>query len=291
MTPADCACLVGERLLELTAQAETYPDLREAMNYSLQAGGKRIRPVLHMLSAGMFGAGAEDSLDTACAIEMIHTYSLIHDDLPAMDDDELRRGRPTSHVVFGEALAILAGDALLSYALEILTRSALAPGHDPVRYLVAMDLITAGAGVSGMLAGQTADVQLEGQLLSREQLSYIHERKTGALIAAAAASGAAIAGASQEEIAKLQAFGASIGLAFQIVDDVLDVEGTPEVLGKHPGKDRRSDKYTFVSAYGVDASRRMAEEYTDRAVASIAPFGEAAKPLIALAFDMARRDR
>lgn len=282
------AKMVNSRLRELAADAATYPRLREAMSYSLLAGGKRIRPVLHLMANAVFGGEPEDCLDLACAIEMVHTYSLIHDDLPAMDNDSLRRGRPTNHVIFGDAVAILAGDALLSYAFETMLRTAASKGTD--RYLRAVRLIAEGCGVSGMLAGQAADVCLEGTKLTSEQIDYIHARKTGALITASVASGAAAAGAAEDSIRAMRLFGDEIGLAFQIVDDVLDVTGTAEVLGKNPGKDQGAGKCTFVTLYGVDGARQMARECTQRAADRVRTFGSAAEPLAQLAEDILRRD-
>lgn len=290
MTREECIQAVNIRLEKLIGCADTYPELRDAMRYSLQAGGKRIRPVLHILSNAAFGGSLEACLDMACAIEMVHTYSLIHDDLPAMDNDNLRRGVPTNHVMFGEAMAILAGDALLSFAFETMLARALSAGEQ-ARYLRAVQVIAEGSGAQGMVAGQAADISLEGQDISSEQLEYIHARKTGALITASVVSGAELAGADDSDLRKIRAYGDDIGAAFQIIDDILDVEGSAHTLGKHPGKDIGAGKCTFVSLYGIEEARRIAGERTTRAADVIRSVGPRAEPLATLAEDILKRDR
>jgi geranylgeranyl diphosphate synthase type II len=259
--------------------------IAEPMRYSLFAGGKRLRPILALAAAETVGADPEEALalalPAACALELIHTYSLVHDDLPAMDDDTLRRGRPTSHVVYGEGMAILAGDGLLTEAFALLARS-IPPSalHPPppdlaerVRRTIA--LIGAAAGACGMVGGQAIDLQAVGtaRLASIEALRDMHARKTGALIRASATTGAIMGGGTEEEIAAIQGYGASIGLAFQIVDDILDVEGASADLGKTAGKDAAAGKPTYPALLGLDASRRLAAETMDEALGALAPAG------------------
>lgn len=292
MNHAEIVPLVNDRLSELIDAAPTYDRLREAMRYSISAGGKRLRPSLHILTNAMLGGSVAECLDMACAIEMIHTYSLIHDDLPAMDNDTLRRGRPTNHVVFGEAMAILAGDALLSYAFEVMLRNAAARAGGTDRHLMAMNAVANGCGTGGMLAGQAADISLEGEQMGLEQLEYVHGTKTGALITSSIVSGALLAGADDEQIAALRAFGTNLGLAFQITDDVLDAVGDADVLGKTPGKDSEAGKCTFASVYGVDGARKIASQTMDRALVALGYFPpDAAAPLTDLAVAIGRRDR
>lgn len=282
--------LVSERLGALMARMCEPGLLRDAMSYSLLCGGKRLRPALCLLSAGMYG-DREKALDFACAIEMIHTYSLIHDDLPAMDNDVLRRGKPTNHVVFGEGFALLAGDGLLNCAYEVMLRGAREDGGGGLDWLRAMHIVASAAGVTGMIAGQAADMAFEGKDLHEEALRYIHERKTGALIKASVTSGAALLGAGAEDIDALGRYGECIGLVFQIVDDILDVEGSAENLGKSVGKDKDSGKLTFARAYGVGESRRIARSLTDEALLALARFGDRALPLAAAARQLLERDR
>lgn len=246
--------------------------LHRAMRYSLLAGGKRLRPALVLASGEAFGAAADDLMPAACAIEMIHTYSLIHDDLPAMDNDDLRRGRPTCHKAFGEAVAILAGDALLTQAFRVL--AADAPRRDPAKQVrVIREIATAAGSVEGMIGGQTADIENEGKQVDAETLEYIHRSKTGALITAPVVVGGIIAGANDDQLAKLRAYGERIGLAFQIADDILDVTSTSERLGKTPGKDRAASKATYPSIHGIEASERRARELVDEAVEIVSSLG------------------
>ena len=250
------AAIVEKRIAELLIEFCDKGVLLNAMNYSLTAGGKRLRPALCLMTAGMFDS-SEEALDFACCLEMIHTYSLIHDDLPAMDDDTLRRGKPTNHVVYGEGMAILAGDGLLNLAFEIMSdRVAQADTGNAVKYAKAMSIVAKACGVRGMIAGQAADLEYEGKEKSEEILSYIHEKKTAEMIKASVLCGAVIGGADNEQINKLEQYGKSIGLVFQIVDDILDVSGDESSLGKSIGKDEAAGKQTFVSLYGIDQFKR-----------------------------------
>lgn len=282
------AQLVDRRLNALLDERCEPGLLKDAMSYSLKAGGKRLRPVLCMLSAGMFG-DRRSALDIACAIEMIHTYSLIHDDLPCMDNDVLRRGKPTNHVVFGEAQALLAGDGLLSGAFEVMLKLALNEKH--LNVMCAMDIIAGAAGVKGMIAGQSADLEFEGKDVDEQVLHYIHERKTAAMIRASVAAGAALMHAEEDDLRLLDTYGSCMGLVFQIVDDILDEEGDAGKLGKSTGKDKDADKMTFARVYGIEASRRIAKEKTDEAVSALQRFGDRAFALTALAQAMLTRDR
>ncbi len=236
----------------------------EAMNYSLSAGGKRLRASL-LLQAYRSLAGAVDAaLPFAAAVELIHCYSLIHDDLPAMDDDDLRRGKPTNHVVFGEAMAILAGDGLLNYAFELMLSSA-ADSDVPQRAIAAMAELAEGAGYRGMLGGQVTDILSENKPIDGATLDYIHRHKTAALIAAALTAGAKLGGADRQQVESYRNYGENLGMAFQIVDDILDVTGDAAQLGKPIGSDAQSRKNTYVSLHGLTKSRRMAQHYADAA--------------------------
>jgi geranylgeranyl diphosphate synthase type II len=239
--------------------------LHEAMRYSLFAGGKRLRSVLTLATGEAFGAKAEDLMPPACAIEMIHTYSLIHDDLPAMDNDDLRRGRPTCHKAFGEATAILAGDALLTQAFLVLSWEH--PRSDSTRQVrVIYEIATAAGTVNALIGGQAADLENEGKSVTADTLNYIHRSKTGAMIRASVVTGGILAGATDLQIERLGQYGNRIGLAFQICDDILDVTSTSERLGKTAGKDEASLKATFPAVHGLEASRRRAEQLIDEAV-------------------------
>lgn len=253
--------------------------LVEAMGYSLFAGGKRVRPGLVFAAGRLFGAPDERLAPPAAAMECVHTFSLIHDDLPAMDDDDLRRGRPTNHKVYGEAMAILAGDALVTFAFEILT------GHiADARLAAAMvgELATA-TGPSGMIGGQVADMEGEHQELSEANVRYVHERKTAALLAASCRLGALAAGATDADIKAVGRFGYHLGLAFQLADDALDATATAEQLGKRAGKDTQAGKQTMVRLFGVEATMRAARQQVEEALACLEPYGEPAEPLRALA--------
>ena len=276
----------------LTGTLESIGDIPEkllaAMEYSLTAGGKRIRPVLLLAACEMAGGKAEDVLPFACALEMIHTYSLIHDDLPAMDNDDLRRGKPTNHKVFGEAVAILAGDGLLNAAAELMARGALE--RKDQRGLRAMEAVMRHAGVTGMIAGQVYDLSAEGKKPAQEELKRIHAHKTADLLQAPMEAGLALAGASEEIIANGVAYGYHFGMAFQMVDDLLDVVGDASLLGKKTGMDAEMDKMTWVSLRGVDGTREDARREAEAAVAA----AERMKPLdaaffVQLATDMLNR--
>ena len=281
--------------LQINARLEKYielvpgcpPKLQESMAYSLLAGGKRLRPMLVLLASEACGSNAEDALPAACALEMVHTYSLIHDDLPAMDDDDLRRGRPTNHVVFGEALAILAGDGLLTLAFEIIARD-IHPGH--VAAACCADLARA-AGMVGMVGGQVADLEAEGGGIdSLEQLEGIHRRKTGELLSSALTLGARVAQASSEHLAALAVYGQCLGLAFQITDDLLDIRGDKEIMGKAVKKDAAHGKLTYPSLLGEEASVVRARSLVTEACRSITPLGERGRRLEALAQFVLERD-
>lgn len=257
----------------------------ESMRYSLFGGGKRIRPILCLAAAEAVTEREQAyrcALPVACAFECIHTYSLIHDDLPAMDDDDLRRGQPTNHTVYGEAAAILAGDGLLTYAFDILSSDATAAIGDATRLSI-IQTIARAAGPLGMVGGQSLDMIYAGKQVGYDELRTIHRSKTGALITAAVLCGGLVAGASEEQLEKLQNYGDNIGLAFQIVDDLLDVEATTEQLGKTAGSDVRSDKVTYPSLFGRETSRTMAREAVQNAGAALLSFDAKADPLRSLA--------
>ena len=244
------------------------PDrLLEAMKYSLEAGGKRLRPVMLLAACEMAGGDPETALPFACAIEMIHTYSLIHDDLPAMDNDDLRRGKPTNHKVFGEDLAILAGDGLLNAAAELMARAALRMGD--LRGIRAMEIIMRHAGVTGMIAGQTRDVLSEGEAPREDLVRYIHSHKTADLLEAPMEAGLALAGADENQIRAGHDYGLHLGMAFQMTDDLLDVTGDAALLGKNTGMDSALNKMTWVALRGVEGTAQDAAEQAELAVAAL----------------------
>jgi geranylgeranyl diphosphate synthase, type II len=259
------------------------PEIFRAVRYSLMAGGKRIRPILCMAAAEAAGGKAEAVMTAACALEMIHTYSLIHDDLPAMDNDDYRRGKPTLHKVFGEAMAILAGDALLTEAFRLLSDRKRMPDMPAERILDVGLEIAEAAGCRGMVGGQVQDIRAEGVKADLDTLHAIHRRKTGAMLRVSLRAGAILAGAEDEALAALSDYGNRIGLAFQIADDILNVEGDPAVLGKGAGSDAARGKMTFPSLLGIEASRARAEELVLEAHASLASFDDRAAPLRAIA--------
>jgi geranylgeranyl diphosphate synthase type II len=261
---------------------ETTPPstIHRAMRYSLFAGGKRIRPILCIEAARAAGCDAPAAIDAACPLELIHTYSLIHDDLPALDNDDYRRGKLTNHKVFGDAIAILAGDSLLTLAFQALAQLD-APDARKTRMIA--ELSVAAGTVGGMIGGQVADLEGEGKAPSAELLESIHRAKTGALLRASLRLGAIYAGADDAQYAALSCYGEHVGLAFQIVDDILDVEESSEALGKTAGKDAQQHKITFPSVYGLEASRRMAAEECERAHQTLSPFGLRAARLHELA--------
>ena len=246
------------------------PTLADAMKYSLLGGGKRLRPILLMAAADAVGSPGEKFLTTAAAIEMIHTYSLIHDDLPAMDDDDYRRGQLTNHKVFGEAIAILAGDALLTLAFEVMLRQ---KGVSNSARIAVVDEMSQAAGMSGMVGGQAIDLQSEGKAIELETLRRMHMGKTGALFRAAIRSGAILAGASDEKLSALTKYAEAFGLAFQITDDILDVTGDEKTLGKPTGSDARNKKSTYVTLTSLDSARSMAERTVEEATEALKNFG------------------
>ena len=254
-------------------------DLSRAMRYSLLAGGKRLRPVLCLAGAEAVGGRAEEALPAALALEMLHTYSLIHDDLPCMDDDDFRRGRPTSHKVFGEAMAVLAGDGLLAEGVALLVKAG-AEGRLPAdRVLAALDEITRALSSEGMVAGQVVDLKMEGREVDEATVRFIHTHKTGALIAASVTSGALLAGGRPEQVEALGGYGRSVGLAFQIVDDILDIEGDPEVMGKGRGADQALGKATYPGVIGLERSWETARNLVAEGRAALSGFGPEADPL------------
>jgi len=259
------------------------PSLHKAMRYSVFAGGKRIRPVLMIAACEAVGGDAQQVLAAACAMEMIHTYSLIHDDLPAMDDDDFRRGRPTNHRVFGEATAILAGDALLTEAFILLSAPQFADRLPAEVRCQVIHTIARCAGSLGMVGGQVVDMESEGKHIDFPTLEYIHTRKTGALILASIQAGALLGGADEAALTALTRYGEAAGLAFQVADDILDVVGDQEVLGKDVGSDQQRGKATYVALLGLDEARQRAKELRDLAVGALSPLGERAEPLRAIA--------
>ena len=272
----------------LPVQAERPPKVHEAMRYSVFAGGKRLRPLLALFACEAVGADPAEAMPAAVALELIHTYSLIHDDLPAMDDDDFRRGRPTCHKVFGEAIAILAGDGLLTHAFRVLAD--LDPDRvAAVRRLQVIAEIAEAAGSLGMVGGQAMDILSEGRALDRETLLYLHTHKTGALIRASIRSGGIAGGAQGESLAALTRYGEAVGLAFQIVDDILDIEGATEEMGKSAGSDARKHKATYPALFGLEASRQDAARLLDEAKAALRPLGEKASILAALADFVGKR--
>ncbi len=279
---AEQAQLIDAELDRLMPREDTPPAvIHRAMRYSLFAGGKRIRPFLCLEGARVVAGQTPGLAAAACSLEMVHTYSLIHDDLPALDNDDLRRGRPTSHKVFGEAMAILAGDGLLTHAFQVLGQlQSVVPTR---RARLVEELAVAAGTVGGMIGGQVNDLEGENQPPTPELLESIHRAKTGALLRASVRMGAILAGASEEEFDALSRYGEHIGLAFQIVDDLLDVEQSSDTLGKTAGKDAAQHKITFPAVYGLEVSHRMADEERERAHAALERFGARASRLMELA--------
>ena len=275
-----------DQSLSITRPAKIY----EAMRYSLLAGGKRLRPILCLATCELMGGTVEMALPTACALEMIHTMSLIHDDLPAMDNDDYRRGKLTNHKVYGEDIAILAGDGLLAYAFEYVATQTKNVAAEKIIKVVARLGRTVGA--AGLVGGQVLDLESEGKTdISVETLSFIHTHKTGALLEASVVSGAILAGASDTDIAKLSKYAQNIGLAFQIIDDILDITATDEQLGKTAGKDLQAKKATYPSLWGLEKSQAQAQKLIDEAIAELAAYGESAEPLRSVAKFIVTRDR
>jgi geranylgeranyl diphosphate synthase type II len=263
----------------------------EAMKYSLMAGGKRIRPVLCLASAEAVGGNPQAVLPAACALEMVHTYSLIHDDLPAMDDDDLRRGKPTCHVAFDEATAILAGDALLTLAFQVLSSVRVTSENQASGWLKVIQMISTAAGYQGMIRGQMLDMAAEGQHLTVDELKSMHALKTGALIEASLHCGALLADARGHQMETLNVYARNIGLAFQVTDDILNVEGNPNEMGKAVGTDQLRGKNTYPAILGIDSSRRFAETLVDEALEALEVFDIRAEPLRALATYVIERNR
>ncbi len=295
MTQADANAFLAEKARKVERALESYlgtwknaPNtLREAVQYSLFAGGKRLRPALALGACEMICGDDAPALPAACALEMIHTYSLIHDDLPAMDNDDLRRGRPTLHKVSGEAMAILAGDALLTMAFHVMARDARS---NPAAIQVIAEIAEA-AGAWGMAGGQVMDMANEGQRIDIKRLILTHALKTGALIGAAVRAGALLAGAKGEAIESLTRFGEAIGLAFQIADDILDVTGSEAAIGKPVGSDVANEKATYPALFGLEQSRKLANETAQQALDALAEFGPEADHFRALAHFIVNRDR
>jgi geranylgeranyl diphosphate synthase, type II len=262
-----------EAELERLLPPENAPpaSIHQAMRYSVFAGGKRIRPILCLEAARVLNSHAEAALPAACALEFIHTYSLIHDDLPALDNDDLRRGKPTCHKKFGESIAILAGDGLLTLAFETLAR---APVEAARRVRLIQEVACAAGTVNGMVGGQVADLEAEGRPIAPDMLEYIHRSKTAALMRASAVAGGLCAGGGEEDVIALRKFGENIGWAFQVVDDILDVEESSAALGKTAGKDQTQKKATYPALYGLEESHQFAKELAERAIQELARFGE-----------------
>ncbi len=279
---------VEAALGEYMAECGGPEQLREAMEYSLKAGGKRLRPVLTLYVCHMLGGDVQRALPFACALEMIHTYSLIHDDLPCMDDDDYRRGRPSNHKMFGEANAVLAGDGLLSYAFQLMLDAIKADfTQNTVNAAIA---VSKGAGVRGMVAGQVIDLASETDYsYGIDQLRFIQENKTAAMIRAALLAGAYIAGAGEEQLSALDSYGEAYGRLFQMTDDILDVEGDFEGMGKTLGKDQAENKLTYISLYGMERAKELAVETAQQAVNSLDIFGERAELLRELALSCLSR--
>jgi len=267
----------------LPINEEDFDIITKAMRYSLFAGGKRIRPILCIAGAEAVGATSDQVLPVACALELIHTYSLIHDDLPAMDNDDYRRGVPTSHKVFGDAIAILAGDALLTEAFKLMSYPEVRKGTSSKRLLEVINIVSYAAGYHGMVRGQVADLLSEDKEVGTDTIEYIHTHKTAALITASVLSGAILGGGSKTETASLKSYGHRVGLAFQIADDLLDVEGQSHIMGKGAGSDVKSKKATYVAVVGLNKSREIAKRLINQALDAISSFDQRADPLRAIA--------
>ena len=281
-----------DHALESLLKTADKPDrILEAMTYSLMAGGKRIRPVLCLAAAEAVGGNPEEAVPAACALEMVHTYSLIHDDLPAMDDDALRRGQPTCHVAFDEATAILAGDALLTLAFQTLSAIGLSNAGRTEKWMQVIQLISYAAGYCGMIQGQMLDISSEGKASTLEELKSMHRLKTGALIEASLISGAVLGGLNSDRISLLESYAQNIGLAFQVTDDILNVEGDPEIMGKAVGTDRLRNKNTYPSLLGLNKSKDFARELVENALQALETFDEKAAPLRAIAKYIIERNK
>jgi geranylgeranyl diphosphate synthase type II len=278
--------------LDRLLPSETTPPaaIHRAMRYSVFAGGKRLRPILVIAAGEAFETPEEWLLPAGCAIEMIHTYSLIHDDLPAMDNDDFRRGKPTCHKVFGEALAILAGDALLTHAFQTLAEWPVDARFVKRKVRLISEIAAAAGTVSGMVGGQVMDVLSEGKPIDPTMLDALHRAKTGALICASARAGGLLGGATEEQLQRLTKYGEGIGLAFQIRDDLLDITATSDQLGKTAGKDIQAGKATYPGLYGIDASRAMAEKHIQAAIVAIEQLGRPSQRLSEIAWFVLQRE-
>jgi geranylgeranyl diphosphate synthase type II len=280
--------MVDEALEALLPKSTVKPKtIHKAMRYSIFAGGKRLRPILCLAAAECCGGRPGTAIPLACAVECIHTYSLIHDDLPCMDDDDLRRGMPTSHKVFGEAVAVLAGDALLTFAFELASEAPGWPRH-PLKEVIRE--LAVAAGSRRLIAGQVVDLESEGKKVSVPLLRFIHESKTAALLSSSIRLGAMSANAGSVQLQNLSAFGKALGLAFQVIDDILDVTQTSETLGKSAGKDVSADKATYPSVVGLERSRQIARKLTQEAHSSLKPLGRKAEILHGLADHLLSRE-
>lgn len=289
----DYKALIDEHLLDFIPDIDQKSiTLYDSMRYSLNAGGKRIRPILLMAACEFCGGTAEEALPYACALEYLHTYSLIHDDLPCMDDDELRRGQPTNHMVYGDGVATLAGDGLQAAAYEAMQRDMLLyfDNFDALKSRIrAAYEIAKGAGVTGMVAGQIADVEAENKRCSKELLDYIHLTKTAAMIVGAVRAGARLGDCSKDELENLTVYAENLGLAFQVCDDILDVEGNQDLLGKEVGHDEANSKATYPALYGLDESKEKLRQLTDAAKNAVAEYYDNAELFVELAEMLASR--
>lgn len=285
--PSDHAAIEAALEHVLPPESAAPQTIHRAMRYSVFAGGKRIRPILCLEAARIFSADLDGAIRAGCALELIHTYSLIHDDLPALDNDDLRRGKPTNHKVFGEAMAILAGDGLLTLAFETLANAPIEPAR---RVRIIAEIGAAAGTARGMVGGQVADVEAGGKAVDTATLEYIHRSKTAALIRGSIVAGAIAGGATEADVERLRQFGDLIGWAFQVVDDILDVEESSAALGKTAGKDQEQQKATYPALYGLEKSRAIAADLEARALKELEPFGARADRLRQLAqFLVARR--
>ncbi|WP_418792380.1 polyprenyl synthetase family protein [Phosphitispora sp. TUW77] len=284
--------LIDQVLDNYLSISEVIPEiLSQAMRYSMFAGGKRLRPILLLASAEAVGGNTESLLPAAAAFEMVHTYSLIHDDLPAMDNDDFRRGQPTNHKVFGEAMAILAGDGLLTHAFGLITECSDSGNVSPEMIITVIKELSLAAGPCGMLGGQIVDIHSENRPIDKDILHYIHSHKTGALFKACIRAGAIMGGGSAAQLAALTQYAENLGLAFQITDDVLDVEGDSGKMGKTAGSDARLKKSTYPSIYGLEESKKLAADAVDRAVAALNMFGKEADLLRRVAGYLLKREQ
>lgn len=286
------AILIDQTLDALLPNKDVYPQvIHEAIRYSLFAGGKRLRPILCLASSEALGKKSECLLPVACSLEMIHTYSLIHDDLPAMDNDDYRRGKLTNHKVYGEGIAVLAGDVLLTLAFETLAKSLQERKEiNPVQILQVIQEIAHASGSQGMIGGQVVDLQSEGKTIDKETLEYIHTHKTGALFCASIRAGAILAGATEDELEALTLYAQNFGLAFQITDDLLDLHGDQQKLGKPIGSDVKNKKATYPSLYGFEKSEHLAKDALDKAISSLVNLPGDTKPLVMLAQYLLKRE-